>query len=219
MSIHLERELTTLTKMTLTLGGMVEDHLERTRKALIEHDLALAGAVIADDRNIDNLEVKIEEECLKILALYQPVGHDLRYVVGVLKMNSDLERIGDLVRNFARKIRQVSSKERVTHSFDFQEMFQKARQMLQGALDAFVNQDASRARAVCAMDDAIDAIKRQAQKNLVAATREHPEQAQEFYAIMGIARNLERLADLATNMAEDVIYMVEGRVVRHQLDD
>lgn len=219
MSIHLERELTTLTKMTLTLGGMVEDSLEKARRALMEQDIPLSKEVIDSDRTIDELEVRIEEECLKILALYQPVGHDLRFVIGVLKMNNDLERIGDMVRNFARKIRIVQPKEHALHAFDFKEMFQKTRAMVKSALDALVNQDARKARAVCAMDDDIDRQKREAQLCAMNMIREHPEQVQELYAVMGMARNLERIADLATNIAEDVIYMVEGRVVRHQLED
>ena len=157
----------------------------------------------------------MEEECLKTLALYQPVAIDLRLIVVVLKINNDLERIGDLAVNIARKAKRLATLPAIENPFDLAGMGEKTQAMLRDSIDALVNVDVALAGNVCGRDDEIDAMKREIRRTSEELIRREPEHVAAILNVMAASRNLERVADLATNIAEDVIYMVEGKIVRH----
>ena len=161
----------------------------------------------------------MEEECLKILALHQPVAIDLRFVVAVLKLNSDLERIGDLAVNIAERAQFLSTREPVPVPLDFGGMAQATRNMLRRALDALVNMDIGAAWEVLKSDDVVDEINREMFVQVQDGIRKHPDMLEALIHLLSASRHLERIADLATNIAEDVIYMVDGEIVRHRAED
>jgi len=215
MTTHLIHELENLKRQTFSLVALVEDNLSFAVKAVKERDKTMALQVVARDTEIDRTEVVVEEECLKLLALHQPVAIDLRFIVAVLKLNNDLERIGDLAVNIAERAAFLSELPPVPVPFDFDTMAKKASQMLKKSLDALVNSDVATAIDVCLADDEVDAINRDMYEQVKAAICEHPEHIDALIHLLSVSRHLERVADHATNIAEDVIYLVEGRIVRH----
>jgi len=215
MSLHLQREMEHLKKQVLSLCAMVEEQVERAVRALVERDQDLARAVEQRDGDVDRREVEVEEECLKTLALHQPVAIDLRFVVAVLKMNNDLERVGDLAVNVARKAATFASQPPMEIPFDLPGMWEKTRSMLRDSIDALVNRDAALAHNVCARDDAVDESKHQIRRSAEEIMQAQPGRIPALLSLLAVSRNLERIADHATNIAEDVIYMVEGRIIRH----
>ena len=217
--MHMLREIERLKKNVLALGAIVEQSVLNATRSVVERDTNLADQVRDTDREIDEAEVEIEEECLKILALYQPVAIDLRFIVAVLKINSDLERIGDLAVTIAKQGRHLAKSERISIPFDFTGMAQKAQEMLKGALDALVNMDAVAAKAVCDADDEVDEINRSMFAKVESAILEMPDRLDDLIRMFAISRSVERIADHATNIAEDVIYMTEGEIVRHRVAD
>lgn len=219
MAKHLQREIGDLKKRILHLGTVVEESLQKAVKALRRRDDALARSVIDTDPDIDEMEVRVEEECLKVLALHQPVAIDLRFIVAVLKINSDLERIGDLAVNVAERAVFLASRDPVDIPFDFAGMAWKAQAMLKKSLDALVNLDVDLARRVRAADDDVDAMNRQMYRQVEQGIREHPDRLESLIQLLSASRHLERVADHATNIAEDVIYMLEGEIVRHKTEE
>jgi phosphate transport system protein len=215
MSLHLQREMEQLKKHVLSLCAMVEDQVETAIRSLMERDADLARSVEKRDSEIDRREVEVEEECLKTLALYQPVAIDLRFVVGVLKMNNDLERIGDLAVNIARKAVSFAEKPKAEIPFDLPGMWEDARAMLRDSIDALVNRDAALAHNVCARDDEVDRKKKQIRQKAEQWMVAQPQTIPSLLALLAASRSIERIADHATNIAEDVLYMVEGRIARH----
>ncbi|MCE5323783.1 phosphate signaling complex protein PhoU [bacterium] len=216
MSTHLQREIDKLKKKILFMGAEVEDSLSKAVESLVTRNPDLADEVIKSDEEMDQLEVEIEEECLKILALHQPVAIDLRYVVAILKINNDLERIGDLGVNIAERAAYLSSHTPIDLPLDFRGMAELTQLMLKRSLDALVNLDTNLARQVRASDDEVDAMNRHMYKLLEDYIRENPDRVSEAFHLLSTSRHLERIADQATNIAEDVIYMSEGEIVRHQ---
>lgn len=216
METHLHREVEQLKTRVLELGGMVEESLQKAILAVNRHDSILAEQIVQGDQDIDRMEVDIEEDCLQILALYQPVASDLRFIVAVLKLNNDLERIGDLAVNIAQRVKNLGPFPAMEMPFDFRRMADKVQQMVKGALDALVNLDAQLAREICAADHEIDAIHRSVYQGVYDGIRRNPDLMQPLIATLTIARHLERIADHATNISEDVIYTVEGQIARHQ---
>jgi phosphate transport system protein len=219
VSIHLIKEIEKLKKMILSLSAMVEESVQRAVKALDGRDAGLAQRVIDNDYEIDKKEVDVEEECLKILALHQPVAIDLRLIIAVLKINNDLERVADLAVNIAERAQFLATQQQVPMWFDFSKMAEKAQEMLHKSLDSLVNLDARLARQVCATDDEVDAMNRQAYLMVQEAIRRYPERMEPLIHMLSVSRHLERIADHATNIAEDVIYMCEGEIVRHRSED
>lgn len=219
MSQHLPRQIEQLKKRILYVGSMVEDAIANAITALINRDEVVARRVIAEDDEIDRMEVDVEEECLKILALYQPVAGDLRFVVAVLKINNDLERMGDLAKNIAKRVLSVARSEPIDLPVDFRPLAIKAQQMVKQSLDALVNADPTLAHRVRQADDELDALRRSIHKSILASIREHPERTETLSKLDSVAKHLERLGDMATNVAEDVIYMVEGEIVRHREEE
>jgi phosphate transport system protein len=216
MSMHLQQEIEKLKNQLLTLVATAKDAVEKAVKSVDERDAALAQAVIDGDFELDRAEVGLEEDCLKILALYQPVATNLRVIVSVMKMNNDIERIGDLAVNIAERALFLCSKALVEAPSDLAEMRAKALAMLTGSLDALVRLDTQRAREIRAADDEVDDINRQLFKEFAAAVRRNPDHVESLLSYLSVGRHLERIADYATNIAEDVIYLMEGEIVRHK---
>ncbi|MBC7354233.1 MAG: phosphate signaling complex protein PhoU [Thermogutta sp.] len=215
MSVHLHRELDRLRGRLLGLAGEVEQQLQKAITAVLNRDPQLADEVEAGDRKIDQYEVELEEECLKVLALYQPVAADLRFLITVLKINNDLERVGDLAVNIARKARTLSQMPPVRMPFDLDGMWRKVQAMLRQSVDSLVNGDAGAAEDVCKRDEAVNAQKKAIRQQVEQLIEQHPDQVKTWLQVLAVSRNLERVADHATNIAEDVIYLVRGHIVRH----
>lgn len=215
MSDHIRRTIEGLKRTLVSFGTRVEETLARAVDALTRRDVALARAVVASDAELDRREVDIEEECLKILALYQPVAGDLRFVVSVLKMNNDLERMGDLAGNIAKRAIVLAGEPELATPVDVPSMAERALSMVKRGLDALVNADAALARTVLADDDTLDQMRRDAQDHIIEQIKGHPERVEVLMALSSVYRHLERIGDMATNVCEDVIYMVEGVIARH----
>jgi phosphate transport system protein len=219
MAAHLKKEIGNLKKELLTLCGMVEDSFWQAVKSIRNRDVRLAEKVVDSDIEIDQMEVKVEEECLKILALHQPVAIDLRFIITALKINSDLERIGDLAVNIAERSQFLSTRKPIDMPFDFEVMAEKTQAMVKKSLDALVNIDCDLASEVCEADDEIDAINRQMYDQVKNQVKQAPENIEVLIHLLSVSRHLERIADHATNIAEDVIYMVKGEIVRHKTEN
>lgn len=215
MTVHYGREVEKLTKKLLSLAAHVEDSVEKAVRSIVQRDGNLAREVIAFDPSIDEMEVEVEEECLKILALHQPVAHDLRFLVTVLKVNNDLERIGDLAANIAEQAVFLAGKPQIEMPYDLTGMAVRVHAMVRDSLDALTQTDAETARTVRVADDEVDAIDRQMYPEVREAIRDSPERMEALIRLLRVSQNLERIADHATNIAEDVIYMVEGEIIRH----
>jgi phosphate transport system protein len=212
----MQREMEKLKKMILELAAVAEESVQQAVNSLERMDVALGERVIALEDQINLMEVDLEEECLKILALHQPVAADLRFIVSVLKINNDLERICDLAVNIAERTRAISAEGRIPVPFDFAEMRKKVLAMLRQALDALVNRDIETARRVCLLDDEVDVIHKRNYGLVKEQIKQYPERIDSLIQYTSVSRHLERIADLTTNIAEDVIYMIEGEIVRHR---
>ena len=216
MKIHLQRELDALKKQLFHLSSLVEEILDESIQAVTSDDPDLVAEIKAKDAHIDHLEVEVEEECLKILALHQPVAVDLRFLVAAMKMNNDLERIGDLAVNIARAQRFLARCQgRHLFADQIEKMGEMARQMLSKALESQMNRDPEGARAVMKDDDDVDTAYYKLIDEVKSAIAEGPDKAEELVGWIMVAKHIERVADLATNIAEDTIYMIKGDIVRH----
>ena len=197
------------------MGTLVEEAISKSITALINRDVPLAQRVMANDEEIDRMEVEVEEECLKILALYQPVAADMRFVVAVLKINNDLERMGDLAKNIAKRVAQLAG-QTIDLPAEIRSMAMQAQEMVKQCLYAVVRGDPALARQVREEDDAVDAARQRVQRLVMAGIKADPENAESLLLINSVSKHIERIADMATNIAEDVVYMVEGDIVRHR---
>ena len=213
---HFHRELDKIKKMILSLGALVEKRVHQVKQAIEDRDVAIAKQIIQLDHEIDEMEVDIEEECLKIIALHQPVATDLRFLIAVIKINNDLERIGDQVVNIAQRVVSIAKRPAVPYRFDYSVMANKAEAMLRMSLDSLVNQDFDEAIKVLRLDDEVDTIKNEVYDLIKKAIADKvTEDIGYMINLLLISRHIERLADHATNIAEEVIYMIEGEIVRH----
>lgn len=219
MTLHMKMEIDKLKKKLLALSADVQQQLWLAVKSIKERNAELARRVIDHDYEIDKSEVDVEEECLKILALYQPVAIDLRFIVTAFKINNDLERIGDLAVNIAERSEFLASRLPVEIPFDFDLMAERAQAMVRDAITALVNLDCVLAHQVCKRDDEVDAMNRQMYDQVKREILKHPEHIESLIHLLSVSRHLERIADHATNIAEDVIYMVEGKIIRHKTED
>ncbi len=210
-----EREINKLKERLLLIGGQVEEALKRAVDAIENLDKEAAGHIIDEDKRIDHAEVALEEECLKLLALHQPVAGDLRFIITVLKVNNDLERIADLVVNLAENVVFLSGQDRFGYPFDFKKMASLTEAMLKNALDALVGMSPLKAKTVCQSDDEVDDLNRRMYAVVKKEIKVHPNAADTLINYMNISKCLERIADLSTNIAEDVIYLVNGEIARH----
>jgi len=216
MMQHLHREIESLKKELIREAGLVETNLHDSIKALMTRDYEVAKQIIARDEVIDELEVEVEEECLKIFALYQPVAVDLRYLVAFLKLNNDLERIGDLASNIAIMAASLSLKPQVEIPAQIPKMTSLVQKMLKDSLDALVDLDGEKAREVLLQDDEVDSLHHSMYGTVGNAIKADPDNVEMWMEIQAVSRYLERIADHCTNIAEDVEYMVHGQIQRHQ---
>ena len=219
MTLLLHKEIEKLKKELLALGAIVEELLRKSVRALQTRDTKLAREVIEADERVDIREVELEESGLKIIALHQPVAIDLRFIVSVLRINSDLERIGDLAVNIAERASYLAGAESPAVAIDFAPMAEKAQEMLTKSLDAFVNMDPALGRKILDMDNEVDGMNRQMYCTIYELIRKNPEDVEVLLHLLSASRHLERIADHATNIAEDVIYMVDGNIVRHKPEE
>ncbi len=215
MTLRLKREIEKLKGKFLEISASVERSVESMIRCVEEMDTQLAEKIIKWDQEIDSMEVELEEECLKVLALYQPVATDLRFIVAVLKINSDLERIADLSANIAGRIKSIAESGETKLPFDFRLMSAIMKVMLKDAIDALVSMDSRKAYLVMEQDRKIDMIHRKMYQKVKDIVEGNPHQIEHMISAVGISRYIERMADHITNIAEDVIYMVDGRIVRH----
>ena len=216
MTKHIERQIESLKERILRLGTLVEEAISKSITALINRDTSLAQRVIVNDSDIDAMEVEVEEECLKMLALYQPVAADLRFVVAALKINNDLERMGDLARNIAKRVTQLEGGDPYDLPPEIRTMVTQAQEMVRQCLDAVVKRDPTLARQVREEDDIVDEARQRIQRRVLQGIKDHPENVENLLRINSVSKHIERIADMATNIAEDVVYMVEGDIVRHR---
>ncbi|NUN51813.1 MAG: phosphate signaling complex protein PhoU [Planctomycetaceae bacterium] len=217
MPKHFHEELQDLTRTVLHMGGMVEGALDKALGALLDRDPGAAREVIDGDNAIDEMELDVEEKCLDLLALHQPVARDLRYITGILKINSDLERMADLAANIAERSEVLSQVPPLPFRPDVSRMAAVVKQMVREGLDALVNRDVAAALRVWKRDDEADRLFREILGEAIGFMRTHPDRIGDAQHLTGALRNLERIADHATNIAEDVIFMAEGRIVRHHV--
>jgi phosphate transport system protein len=215
---HFQRELDDLKAKLLHIGALVEEALDHALSALHRLDPVTARDVVEGDRRIDQFEVEVEEECLKLIALYQPVAGDLRFLTALLKINNDLERVGDHAKNIAERVVKLAEHARIEGAPSLNRIGTQARKMVRESLDALVRGDVELAKQVCAEDDIVDDLNREIFGYLTRRMQEEPSLVVPAVMLLGAAKDLERVADLATNVAEDVVYMVEGDNIRHNRD-
>ena len=215
MERHFEQELRRVREQLLEMGGRVEDMIGKAMDALTGRTPEMCTQVVEEDREIDRLELEIDEACYSIMVRHQPAARDLRFLISVLKIVTDLERIGDSAVNICQSVERLSQEPPLKPYIDLPRMAEAVARMLRRALDAFVRRDAEQAVEVTKADDEVDALYRQLFRELLSFMLEDPKTTTRALHLLLVARNLERIADHATNVAEDVIYYVEGRDVRH----
>jgi phosphate transport system protein len=216
MSKHLQRDLDNLQKTILTLAASVEEAIHKSIRALQDRQTKLAREVIEGDSEIDAEENHVEEECLKMLALHQPVAVDLRRIIAALKINTDLERMADLAEDIAERAQHLAKLPQIPVPARLQRMTDQTASMVRQSLDAFVNLDSRLARLVCRLDDEVDRLNSAIIEELIEMMRRSPDMVEAGLSLFSATRHLERIADHATNIAEDVVYLVEGEIIRHK---
>jgi phosphate transport system protein len=214
---HFHDELDVLKQTLLAMGALVEDQIRRVMHALLERNDALAREVIERDQRVNAYDLEIDEKCVELLALHQPTAIDLRVIMTAIKIVTDLERIGDQAVNIAQRALELHREPQLKPYVDLPRMADKAQRMVKESLDAFVNRDTELARRVCAADAEVDALKEQIFRELLTFMMQDPKTIPRAMRLILVSRFMERIADHATNIAEMVIYMVEGKLVRHTL--
>lgn len=213
----LKQELERLEKHLLTLTAVVEENVQQAVRALATHDVVLAKKVIDGDEQVNRMEVDVEEECLKVLALHQPVAHDLRLIIAVMKINNDLERIADNAVSISQRAISAAAYPKIQREpLALESMSEKSIDMLSKALDALVNADLDLARKIITLDEEVDRLHAKNYELFKEQVRRNPDAVDYLLHYLVVSRNLERIADLATNIAEDVIYLNEGEIIRHK---
>ncbi|HEU4569855.1 MAG TPA: phosphate signaling complex protein PhoU [Gemmatimonadales bacterium] len=216
---HFHEDLDHVKVRLLSMSGEAEAALALAVDALVQRDPAKARQVIANDRAIDDLEVEIEEQCIDLLALHQPMASDLRMLTSALKIANDLERVGDHAVNIAQSAERLAQSRPITPEPEILEMARLAREMLAAALEAFIRGDAAAGRDVCRRDDQVDALHRSVFRILLTHMMEDAHMIGAGMELFLVSRNLERVADLATNIGEDVVFLVEGKSIKHHAED
>jgi phosphate transport system protein len=214
MATHLHRAMDKIKKEILALGALVEERFKKSIDAVRAENIELAKWIIDTDYEVDEREIEVEEECLKILALYQPVATDLRLIIAVIKINNDLERIADYAVNIARRF-VTSSDDPDKFGYDYTAMAEQAANMLKLSLDALVGMNVAMAYRVLEMDEDVNAMRDEAYRTMKADIRAHPAMVAEIINMYLISRHIERIGDHTTNIAEEVIYLIEGDIIRH----
>jgi phosphate transport system protein len=216
---HFDQDLKALKEQLLLMGGRTEGIVRKSIESLRRGDASLARQVFEDDRSIDRLEIDVEEGCLRLLALQQPLAGDLRFITAALKISNDLERVGDHAVNIAGSTMRLAGQALLKPLVDIPRMADKAVAMLHESLDAFVQRDAESARRLVRRDDEVDDLNRQVFRELLSYMIEDPSTITRAMELVLVARNLERVADLATNVAEEVVFIAEARIIKHHVDE
>lgn len=212
---HFQEKLDVLSEKILVMGGLVEEAIGNCLSALVDRNSILAKRVILDDERVDKLDVDIDVVGMEILGLQQPLARDLRFVITALKITNDLERIADLATNVAERALELNEEPQLKPFIDLPLMARRAQQMVRGALDAFVQRDAAAAHAVIAMDDELDVRMEQIFRELLSYMIEDPRTITRALRLMFVAKYFERMGDQATNIGEQIVFMAEGRMIRH----
>ncbi|HZR47370.1 MAG TPA: phosphate signaling complex protein PhoU [Candidatus Manganitrophaceae bacterium] len=212
---HFEEELTRLKEKILKMGALVEAQIAGSIKALVERDTALARQTIQNDHQVNAMDVEIDEECIRLLALYQPAARDLRFITTAMKITTDLERMSDLSEDICERAIELAEEPLLKPYIDIPRMAEAAQKMVRETLDAFVNKDAALARKVCSEDQFIDDLTHQIFRELLSYMAEDQTTISRAIRISFIAKYIERIGDHATNIAEMVVYLVEGKIIRH----
>ncbi len=215
MSMDLRRELTQLRREILTMAASVEQRVSWAVTALLEGDVELAQKVKASDEEIDKMEIEVEAECLRILALCHPVASDLRFVLTVMRINNDLERVADIAKGICKRVIHLSNQPAIKAPQCLEEMARAAQQMLTDAVGALANQDAVLSRRIRRSDNRVDDLQKEIIRWAQVEIPRHTEYTESAIDILSVAKNLERIGDLATNIAEDVVFLTEGHIIRH----
>ncbi len=212
---HFDEELNALKERILRMGALVETQVGNAIKALVQRDTELARNVITTDHQVNAYDVEIDEECIRLLALRQPTASDLRFITTAMKISTDLERMSDLAEDICERAIELAEEPQLKPYIDIPRMADHTRMMVKEALDAFVNRNADLARKVCREDDFVDDLTRQVFRELVSYMMEDPSTISRAIRITFVAKYIERIADHATNVAEMVVYLVEGKIIRH----
>jgi phosphate transport system protein len=215
MQRHFDQELARLKEQLLRMGSVVERQILRSMQSLVERDSELATKVVDHDRDVNSLDVDIDDTCIRLLALHQPTARDLRFITTAMKISSELERMGDLAENIARRALELNEEPQLKPYIDLPRMGDWTMLMVQECLNAFVNSDSKLARKVCNDDDYVDDLNEQLFRELLSFMLENPKTITRAIRLTFVAKSLERIADHATNVAELVVYMVEGKNIRH----
>jgi phosphate transport system protein len=216
---HFEMELQALKNRLLRMGALVEERVHGAMQALMERRLEAAEAIVAGDAEVNDMQIEIDDRCLKLLALQNPMASDLRLITAAMKINADLERIGDQAVNIAENAVKVAAAPPLRPIIDLPRMAELAEGMTRDSLDAFVRRDADLARDILARDDEVDQLKDQIFRVLLTHMMADPGTIERALGLILVSRNLERIADHATNIAEDVIFVVEAKDVRHHHEE
>jgi len=219
MERHFDEELKEVREKLLAMAALVEDALRTVMAALQTRDPRLAESIFEIDKKIDQFEMDIEEKCVELIALRQPMASDLRFLVGVIKINNDLERMGDHAVNIAQSTKAIAGEPPSWLPIDLPQMADVALRMLHDSLDSFVGGDVEKAREVCRQDSVVDRLKKDFIVGVLTYAPQHPEKVAESIHLILVSRNLERIADLSTNIAEEVIYITQARVIKHRVEE
>jgi phosphate transport system protein len=215
--MHFHREVDRLIEDLIAFGEGIEDQLNIAVNALFDRDNSSARRVIRNDLDLDEVEVEVEEECLKLLALHQPLATDLRQIISVLKINHDLERVGDHASNIGQRVIDLDALPAIEYPEQIIEMSKQARLMLRMSLLSFVESDKMLTQGVFEMEDELDALHEKIFKKLVKAIQKNPEATEQYLLLLSVCKQLERVGDLSSNIAEDVVYLMSGDIVRHHV--
>ena len=215
MPRHFHEELELVKQKTLKLGSLVETMVERAVASLVDRDSRQAEDIIAADEKVDALDIEIDEDCLRLLALHQPTAGDLRFITTAMKITTDLERMADQAVNICQRAIELNEEPQLKPYIDIPIMSQLSQKMMRDALDAFVRRDAALAREVIPADDKVDALRNQIFRELLTFMMEDPRTIPRAIRLILVSRHLERIADHATNLAEMVVYLAEGKIIRH----
>lgn len=219
MDTHFDEELKNVKKDILQMATMVEESITKSLEALKRKDIKAAKIIREIDHQIDKFEIAIEERCIELIARHQPVGSDLRFLIGVIKMNNDLERMGDHAVNIADCISFLAEQPRIRPVSIIWSMAKLVNEMLKESVESFMNNDAGRAQKVCERDSSVDEMRNETIRILLTYMLEEPEKIGSAIQYLLVAKNLERIADLSTNICEDTIYIAQARVIKHHAEE
>lgn len=219
MDRHFDEELQTVKRKLVEMAALVEESITKSLDALHKKNEVIANEIRATDHNIDEMEIAIEDTCIELIARHQPVGSDLRFLVGAIKMNNDLERMGDHSVNIADCIKYVAEGPPIAKITNIWSMARIVKEMLRESVESFIHNDAARAQKVCERDSVVDEMRNETIRILLTYMLEEPEKIGSAIQYLLVAKNLERIADLSTNICEDVIYIAQARVIKHHAEE